>query len=203
MPAPNYEDQIFINCPFDEKYFPIFRAVIFAVYRCGFYPNTALNFKNSLVNRLNKIEKSIENSKYGIHDISRTESEKGLPRFNMPFELGLFFGAQRYGDSRQKSKNTIILDCSQHRYKKFISDLNGVDIESHSNHPEKAIKLIRDWLKNESGRSTLPGENILFGEYRKFKKTIPRICRQLGFDKNNIPFNDYCIMVEKSISMTK
>ncbi len=41
MPAPNYEDQIFINCPFDEKYFPIFRAVIFAVYRCGFYPNTA------------------------------------------------------------------------------------------------------------------------------------------------------------------
>jgi len=100
MSAPNYEDQVFINCPFDEKYFPVFRAVIFAVYRCGFYPNTALNIKNGLKNRLHKIEESIENSKYGIHDISRTESEKGLPRFNMPFELGLFFGAQRYGDKK-------------------------------------------------------------------------------------------------------
>jgi hypothetical protein len=47
---------------------------------------------------LSKIEKLIEVSKYGIHDISRTElNAHNFPRFNMPFELGIFFGAKRHG----------------------------------------------------------------------------------------------------------
>ncbi len=32
----NYENNVFINCPFDEKYNPIFNAILFTVRRCGF-----------------------------------------------------------------------------------------------------------------------------------------------------------------------
>ena len=41
----------------------------------------------------------IKASRFGIHDVSRTESDKAsaLPRFNMPLELGFFLGARAFG----------------------------------------------------------------------------------------------------------
>jgi hypothetical protein len=88
---------VFINCPFDEEFTPVFYAIVFAVYRCGFRPRSALEEDNGLNNRLGKIEKLIGECQFGIHDISRTESNsKALPRFNMPFELGIFWGAEKF-----------------------------------------------------------------------------------------------------------
>jgi hypothetical protein len=199
MKSSRYEDQIFINCPFDPDYFPILRAILFTVYRCGFLPNTALNFDNGLQNRLQKIKDCIQGSKYGIHDISRIESKHGLPRFNMPFELGLFFGAQCYGNKRQRDKNAIIFDRIPFRYQKFISDLNGVDVKAHKNNISKITKQIRDWLKIASNRTNLPGETLLLKEYKAFARKIPKICDNLGYTQENIPFNDFCLMVEKGV----
>src|SRR5690349_7037133 len=89
---------VFINCPFDDDYTPLLKAIIFSVNRCGFLPVTALSEDNGLENRLLKIQSCIKACRYGIHDISRTElNENGLPRFNMPFELGIFFGAKYFG----------------------------------------------------------------------------------------------------------
>src|SRR5689334_14189639 len=90
----SYNDRVFINCPFDEAYLELFRAAIFTTYQCGFFPTSSLAEENGLDNRIDKITRIIEECRYGIHDISRIElSTSGLPRFNMPFELGLFYGA--------------------------------------------------------------------------------------------------------------
>ena len=195
-----YEDLIFINCPFDTSYYPMFRAIIFAVYRCGFIPTSALATDNSLQNRLAKIQNCILSAKYGIHDISRTGlNAKRLPRFNMPFELGLFFGAKEFGSRKQKAKNAIIFDINKYRYQEFISDLNGIDIKAHFNNPYAAIKHIRDWLRVSSKRKNLPGETLLIQEYKKFKKTVPYTAKKLGFKPNDIPYNDYCGMTEVRI----
>ncbi len=70
---PNYDNNVFINCPFDIYYALNLQAIIFTVYRCGFFPISALSEDNALDNRLSKIEKLVATSKYGIHDISRTE----------------------------------------------------------------------------------------------------------------------------------
>src|SRR5207237_2404603 len=105
----NYNDNVFINCPFDTDFTINLHAIVFTVYRCGFFPISALNEDNALDNRLAKIEKLVENSKYGIHDISRTElNMRGLPRFNMQFELVIFFGAKRFWDIIQKNENDLI-----------------------------------------------------------------------------------------------
>src|SRR6478736_4575886 len=121
MQPAGYNDSIFINCPFDTQYTPIPRAMIFAVYRCGFLPQTALSEDNALDNRLDKIERSIANCRYGIHDISRTEfNEHDLPRYNMPFELGIFFGAKYFGNKQQKNKNALIFDVERYRYLEYI-----------------------------------------------------------------------------------
>ncbi len=35
-----YRDSVFINCPFDDEYDPIFRAIIFTVAVCGLVPRS-------------------------------------------------------------------------------------------------------------------------------------------------------------------
>jgi len=197
---PDYNDSVFINCPFDDGYKTLFRAIIFTVYRCGFYPLSALSEDDGTDNRLAKIERLIESCKYGIHDISKTESNtEGLPRFNMPFELGVFFGAKRFGMGEQKNKVGIIFDIERYRYLKFISDINGVDIRPHDGKYNATIIHIRNWLKTASRRVTILGPNIIVDEYEDFLKNLPAIVAKLGFDIDHVTFNDYCSIVEEAI----
>ena len=88
---PRFTDSVFINCPFDVEYAPIFEAIVFCILDCGFIPRCALEEADSGTFRLNKIQKIIRRSEYTIHDLSRVElsTDTRLPRFNMPFELGL------------------------------------------------------------------------------------------------------------------
>ncbi|WP_460993990.1 hypothetical protein, partial [Staphylococcus aureus] len=66
----------------------------------------------------------IRESRFGIHDISRTESNaEGLPRFNMPFEFGLFVGFRASGAPRPSQKAVLLLDREKFRYQKFLSDI--------------------------------------------------------------------------------
>ena len=88
---------VFINCPFDPEYRPIFEAVVFAVHRCGFVARCALEDGDSDVVRIAKILRMIRDCALGIHDLSRVDAQGKLPRFNMPFELGLFMGARQFG----------------------------------------------------------------------------------------------------------
>jgi hypothetical protein len=64
---------------------------------------------------------------FGVHDISMTELDRltGLPRFNMPLELGLFLGAHRFGSKDQRRKVALILDRERYRCQAFISDIAG------------------------------------------------------------------------------
>jgi len=93
---PLYQRSVFINCPFDGEYLPIFRAIIFTVSACGFEPRSTLEHDDASQVRIEKIYRLIASSAFGIHDISRTEpdDENRLPRFNMPLELGVFLGAK-------------------------------------------------------------------------------------------------------------
>jgi hypothetical protein len=118
----SYEDSVFLNCPFDSQYRAIFYALVFAVHDCGDVARCALEVDDSGLVRIQKIEQIIADCRFGIHDISRVEPDPltHLPRFNMPLELGLFLGAKRYGNKRQKSKSCKILDADRYRFQKFV-----------------------------------------------------------------------------------
>ena len=148
-PKPSYGGSVFINCPFDDAYRPIFRAVVFAVAACGFVPRCTLEHDDASQVRIEKIYRLIESSAHSIHDVSRTEldEEHGLPRFNMPLELGVFLGAKRFGRAPHPKKRCLILDRERYRFQKFISDLAGQDIKAHGNQPLEAIRATRDWLR--------------------------------------------------------
>jgi hypothetical protein len=192
----NYSISVFINCPFDRGYLPIFRALIFAIFDCGYIARSAREVDDSSEVRIDKIIKIISNCKYGIHDISRTEpdEETNLPRFNMPLELGLFLGAKRFGTGVQKGKVCLVLDKAPHRYQSFISDIAGQDIQAHNNEISEAIRVVREWLNSASG-VILPGGKVILERYRKFTANLPALCEKVGLTIDEIIFNDYTAII--------
>ena len=200
MKVAGYNDSVFINCPFDDQYVPILRAIVYTVYRCGFFPKTALDEDDGLDNRLSKIIRKIRDSRYGIHDLSRIElNVADYPRFNMPFELGIFFGASALGDDLQKRKNALVLERTKYSYQQYISDLNGIDTKAHNNEPAMAMAKVRDWLRTASGRTTIPGYAILTKQYQEFEDHLPALTEELGFTVENIPFIDFLNLVEDTV----
>lgn len=201
MPKPpaDFTRNVFINCPFDDVYTPLFNAIVFSVHDIGFRPRCALEASNSGQFRLNKILDIISECKYSIHDLSRTEldAKSGLPRFNMPLELGLDLGCKRFGKFHQTEKVSLILDIERFRYQKFISDISGQDIEAHDNKEKKIIYKIRNWLSLElDPRITIvPGGNKIFQRYRNFRSALPAICEKLKWDSKDLPFADYSFAV--------
>ncbi|MBF4366283.1 hypothetical protein, partial [Vibrio anguillarum] len=104
--SDDYEKSVFINCPFEPQYEPIFDAILFTIYKCGYKPRCALEHDDAGQSRIDKINDIIFDCKYGFHDISKTELDlhNNLPRFNMPLELGLFLGCKRFASGRSKEK---------------------------------------------------------------------------------------------------
>jgi hypothetical protein len=193
MKEPNdYSRTVFINCPFDDEYQPLFEAIIFCVLSCGFIPRSAKESMNSNEVRINKIISIIKESKYGIHDLSRVEIKKDshLPRFNMSLELGIFIGCYKYGGSIHQQKRYLVLDAERYRYQKFISDISGQDIRGHNNNPEEAISIIREWLAHVSNK-TIPGPKFHIERYKLFKGELSSRCKRYDWDYDKITFTEY------------
>jgi hypothetical protein len=187
---------VFVNCPFDAKYKPIFEALVFTIFVCEFRPRSALELDDASLPRIEKLYAIVESCRYAIHDLSRTEldPENHLPRFNMPLELGIFLGAKKFGDESQRQKRCLILDVDRYRYQKFVSDLAGMDIYSHGDNANQAITCARDWLANVSRRN-LPGGKFIQEAYAKFLSRKPLIARGMGFEPDAVPYMDYERMV--------
>ena len=183
---------VFINCPFDSEYAEFFRALIFTIYACGFRPRSAREADDAGEPRIEKLYRLIDECRYGIHDLSRTDLDavSGLPRFNMPLELGIFLGARRYGGTVQKLKRVLILDVDQFRYQKFISDLAGMDIHQHRGDPMRALRETRDWLATVSRRALRSGDRIA-RLYEAFLADLPDLARALEFDPDRVTYVDF------------
>ena len=112
-----YARQVFLNCPYDDEYRPLLKAVVFAVHACEFTARLALEEPGSERLRLERLVSLIAECGLAIHDLSRVRptGPDALPRFNMPFECGVFYGALRYGTGRQKAKRFLLLDSEPYR----------------------------------------------------------------------------------------
>ena len=197
MPRLRPTDAVFLNVPFDTGYRPLFEAMVFAVFECGFQPRCALEATDAGQVRVQKIAAIIGECALGIHDISRTELDlqSRLPRFNMPFELGLFLGAKWFGDDTQRRKNTLILDRERYRYQQFISDIAGQDIKAHHHRPEALIQAVRNWLRDTQPQRPMPSGTVIAGRYGQFRKQLPFWCRQQKLEEPELQFNDYAFLI--------
>lgn len=189
---PDFDRNVFINCPFDAEYAPIFEAIVFAVHDAGFRPKCARERLDSSEFRLQKIVGLIRSSRYSIHDLSRTELDKdsSLPRFNMPIELGIDLGCKSFSTAH-RAKSLLIFDSEQYRFQKFASDIGGQDIHRHENDPQVALARVRDWLRTESASYAIPSGTIMNYRYARFRGNLPEICNELQLDLNDLTFVDF------------
>lgn len=187
----SYADNVFLNHPQDAEFRPIRDALVFAVHDCGFVARSALEASDASENRLEKIYRIIEESRFGIHDLSRTEpSRAGLPRFNMPFELGLFLACKRYGGTSHRSKSCLVLERVRYQSQKFLSDLSGADVAAHNNEPATAITHVRDWLQASSKRKVIPSAKSIRDRFELFRDDLPGILDEAQMDVEDMTFLD-------------
>jgi hypothetical protein len=193
MPTPA-SDSVFINCPFDLQYQPLFEAVVFCVAACGFLPRCTLELADAGEVRIENIYRLIAQCNLSVHDISRTEATGAyhLPRFNMPLELGIFLGAKRFGRAR---KRCLILDRAPHRYVRFISDIRGQDIQAHENSRRRAIRRVRDWLRVARPHAVIPGGTRIWEKYEQFRRELPIVAEEAELDPTQLIFIDYLHVV--------
>lgn len=195
---PAHADSVFINCPFDQQFWPLFEAIVFCVIDSGFVPRCALEEDDSGVGRLDKICSLIRGSQYAIHDLSRVELSDpiNLPRFNMPFEFGLDLGCRLFGDTTQSRKKCLVLDSEKHRYRTSISDISGQDIKSHENSPDTAISVVRGWLRTASGRDSVPPSKSIKMRFGEFTALLPEMAEQAGAAREDLQFVEYVTLAE-------
>jgi hypothetical protein len=192
MAASSYETNVFINCPFDSGYKPIFDAITFSIHDAGFKARTALEENNTATERHSKIARLIKGCKYGIHDISRVETDpvSCLPRLNMAYECGLFYGAQLFGDVTQKTKEILVLDAEPYRYQQTMSDIAGKDAYGHNNNPLLAIDRVRRFLNNKE-RGQLPGAAKMKKRFQDFSIDLPAIAATISCSPDELRSLDY------------
>lgn len=176
--APNgYYKSVFINAPFTPDRAVLFNAMVFTVQAAGFAPHCARELDNAGQVRLDKIKDLIRTCHLGIHDISFMELDGDVPRFNMPFELGLFLGASAFGEDWVARKACTILDSEAFRYQRALSDIAGQDIRVHGLNAEIASAEVRNWLSHHT-RSRAP---ILGGGgYLEFLRGVRSRASRLG-----------------------
>jgi hypothetical protein len=160
----------------------------------GYTVRCALEADDTGATRIDRVYRLIEECRFGIHDISRIERDtvNNLPRFNMPFELGLFLGARRFGTKPQRGKQCLVLGAERYRYQKYLSDIAGQDIRQHDNEPAKAVGAVRDWLAASRAKSAkpLPGATAIMRHYREFQANLPAMLRAADLEPAELGFFD-------------
>ncbi len=166
--SADFASSVFLNCPFDDKYKPLLHAALFAIYDCGFEARHALEDVGGKESRLAKICRLIEQSRWSIHDLSRVELARAsrLPRFNMPFECGLAYGAMRFGSANQR--DMLVMSAMPFQDKASISDLAGIDPSYHRNDPALLIAAVRRFLAAKSAHP-VRGAKMIAGRYQRFQ----------------------------------
>ncbi|MFH1116258.1 MAG: hypothetical protein V1792_20290 [Pseudomonadota bacterium] len=182
-----FDQNVFINCPFDGQYKPLLRALLFTLIYCGLTPRIASERGDSGEVRITKILELIKACKYSIHDLSRMEPlETGdLPRFNMPFELGLDIGCKETATGELAGKKSLILERERFRYQRVLSDLSGNDIKDHHGEPQRLVRQVRHWLVGNVN-PVLPTGTEVWEGFNRFCDLFDKETRKLGYKQADL-----------------
>jgi hypothetical protein len=178
---------VFINCPFDDGYRPLLRALLFTVYYLGFEPRIALENRDSGRTRIDKIVELIRESQYAIHDLSRIQSTSvgEFFRLNMPFELGIDFGCRTYKPGRWAQKRCLILGSTPYQYQAALSDMSGSDIQAHGDEPEQLVREVRNWLNSQSS-GRVPGPTKIWTDFHTFTRELHNELMMQGHSEEDL-----------------
>jgi hypothetical protein len=174
--VPIDPQSVFLNVPFDRRYRPLFIALIAGLTALGRKPHCVLEVPSSGRNRLDRIFGLIGSCAASIHDLSRVSlSRHGrVPRFNMPFELGI-----AYSLSRRTEHSFFVFEEKPFRLQTSLSDLNGHDPHIHEGKQSAMLRCILDCFVTLEG--TPPFETVK-SITRRLSVVTTRLERGLAVD---------------------
>ncbi len=201
-----FESNVFINCPFDRFYIPLLHPLLFTVIYLELTPLIS-ETKSSGQVRVEQIKKLILRAQYSIHDISRSEILEGkdMPRFNMPFEMGLDLGCQSFGKGKYKLKKCLVLEKTKYHYQKVISDIAGQDIETHNDNPEELTRKVRNWFASVLNTHQ-PSPSLIWESYNDFSDRMKEQLKKEAFSSDDIaslPFSNFILLTRQWIESHK
>jgi len=181
-PVAAYSRSVFVNCPYDVEYLPMLQALVFTVHACEFIARLAILEIGSQDTRLERLVELVRACRFGVHDLSRLPrpGTDDLPRFNMPFELGLSYGAFRFGPRRCRQMQLLVLEAEPFRHQKTVSDLAGVDPKAHGNSDERLIGCVRNFLAGHVDPRPV-GSKQLRALHNEFRAELPDLATAHGF----------------------
>ena len=165
------EQSVFLNVPFDIEYSPLFIALVAGLTGLGRKPRSVLEVPSGGLNRLERIFGLIASCGASIHDLSRVSlsGDFQVPRFNMPFELGM-----AYALSRQSSHSFFILEEKHFRLQASLSDLNGHDPHIHAGDPTGVLRCILDCFRTPAGAPPLAALETLRQQLTEIVLDLPK-----------------------------
>jgi hypothetical protein len=197
--SPSRKDSVFINCPFTDDYKKLFHCIIFCVLACGFRPRCALEAGDAGDIRLDKIVRLIKESHYSIHDLSAIEldSVNSLPRFNMPFELGLVIGCKKVAGDKYANRPILVMESNDYTSQKCLSDIAGQDLKAHQGSATRITNIVRTWLLQQSKRTGIPGYVRVQNAFDQFSRELPDLCDTAGLDFDEISYPDFVYLAQQ------
>jgi len=174
---------VFLNVPFDEDYEPLFLALVAGLTGLGRVPRCVLEIPESGQGRLIRIMDLMRGCGSSIHDLSRVsvkrsgddDTKDDLPRFNMPFELGIAVGLEPELEHR-----FFVFEKKRFRLQRTLSDLSGIDPEIHEGTQAGLIKSLLNCVLPASGN--LPTADTLIDLTDRLSKAADVLKRDCTVD---------------------
>lgn len=163
---------VFLNIPYDRRFEDLYLAYIVGLTQLGLKINATLAVPNQ--GRLGTIIGLIEESDCSIHDLSRIELSSGIPRFNMPLELGLALYRWHTTNGRHK---VFVFERKAYRTQRSTSDINGLDPQIHNGTPKGVLVGLRN-IFHQPGTTTSVPE--MLASFRTLKRKLPELRRRAG-----------------------
>jgi hypothetical protein len=180
--APPVRQNIFLNVPFDSRYSALFTTAVGGLTALGREPHCVLEVPSDGHNRLERIYDLVASCGASIHDLSRVSLSGPLrvPRFNMPFELGI-----AYALSRQQAHQLFVFEARQYRLQATLSDLNGHDPHIHGETQAGVLRCILNCFGTPEGA---PSFAVLISITRRLSRFVSGLQREQGLSS---PFHPY------------
>lgn len=166
---------VFLNIPYDSAFENIYLAYIAGLSAFGLIPRATLEIPTSQ-RRLDRILKLIQQCAYSIHDLSRVQVDAKaprVPRFNMPFELGLAV-AQSAGNRRQ---TWYVCETVPYRINKSLSDLNGTDVRIHDGTVRGVFGALCEIFVRKTRQ---PSVQDMYRIYLVLRRNLPKMMSKAG-----------------------
>jgi hypothetical protein len=166
---------VFLNIPYDSAFENLYLAYIAGLSAFGLIPRATLEIPTSR-RRLERILGLIQQCGYSIHDLSRIQLDPRaprVPRFNMPFELGLAVAH----DARNSRQTWYVCETVPYRINKSLSDLDGTDVRIHGGTVRGVFGALCEIFVRKTRQ---PSVQEMYRIYLVIRRNLPRIMRQAG-----------------------